>query len=99
MKPVIAVLAMLTVLVIGAAATTARAQSAYEKDPVLKAKDLVAPELLKGPNFTVDDRVPVKDFLARFTLRSDLRHLRRPRHPHAPDPGEGGLWPGPARTA
>jgi hypothetical protein len=55
---------------IGCGVTGAQAQSGYEKDPVLSAKDLVGPELLKGPNFTVDDRVPVKDFLARFTLRS-----------------------------
>ena len=41
-------------------------------DTQLKAKDLVAPELLKGPNFTVDERVPVVGFLARFTLRSDF---------------------------
>jgi hypothetical protein len=55
---------------IGCGVTGAEAQSGYEKNPVLSAKDLVGPDLLKGPNFTVDDRVPVKDFLARFTLRS-----------------------------
>lgn len=38
---------------------------------MLKATDLVAPELLTGPHFTVDPRVPVKGFLARFTIRSD----------------------------
>jgi hypothetical protein len=48
----------------------AQTRSGFEAPPVLSAKDLVAPELLKGPNFTVDDRVPVKDFLAHFTIRS-----------------------------
>jgi hypothetical protein len=48
----------------------AQSASGFEKSPVLSAKDLVAPELLKGPSFTVDDGVPVKDFLAHFTIRS-----------------------------
>ncbi len=62
-------LATASVLIMGTM-TSARAQSGFEKEPVLKATDLVAPELLKGPSFTVDDRVPVKGFLARFTIRS-----------------------------
>ena len=62
---------MIVVLVMGGA-TTSWAQSGYEAEPVLKAKDLVAPELLRGPNFTVDERVPVVGFLARFTLRSSF---------------------------
>jgi len=57
-------------LVVSTTVVMAEAQSGFEQPPVLRARDLVAPELLKGPNFTVDDRVPVKDFLARFTLRS-----------------------------
>src|SRR5262245_42401307 len=57
-------------LVVSTTVVMAGAQSGFEQPPVLRAKDLVAPELLKGPNFTVDDRVPVKDLLARFTLRS-----------------------------
>src|SRR5262245_15626644 len=57
-------------LVVSTTAGMAAAQSGFEQPPVLSAKDLVAPELLKGPNFTVDDRVPVQDLLARFTLRS-----------------------------
>ena len=63
---------MLAVLVAEGATTTSWAQSGYEAEPVLRAKDLVAPELLRGPNFTVDERVPVVGFLARFTLRSDF---------------------------
>lgn len=69
MKSTISALAILTVL---AAGTTGGAQSAFEPEPVLKASDLVAPELLKGPRFTVDERVPVKGFLERFTIRSDF---------------------------
>ena len=71
LKPMILALAMLTVLVPGRAVTSAHAQSGFQQEPVLQAKDLVAAELLKGPHFTVDTRVPVKGFLARFTIRSD----------------------------
>jgi hypothetical protein len=63
------VIGMMTVLVSGSAVTTAHAQ--FQPEPVLQAKDLVAIELLKGPHYTVDTRVPVKGFLARFTIRSD----------------------------
>src|SRR5262245_23698944 len=51
-------------------AVEAQAPSVYEKEPVLIAKDLAAPEMLKGPHFTVDPKVPVKGFIARFTIRS-----------------------------
>ncbi len=71
MKFTIIALATATVLILGSAVMTAQAQSGFEPEPVLKATDLVAPELLKGPHFSVDDRVPVKGFLARFTIRSD----------------------------
>src|SRR5215470_11623002 len=57
----------------GAPASTAApapAATGYETEPVLNAKDLATPELLKGPHFTVDPKVPVKGFLARFTIRS-----------------------------
>jgi len=63
-------LATASVLIMGTL-TTVRAQSGFEAEPVLKATDLVAPELLKGPHFTVDNRVPINGFLARFTIRSD----------------------------
>ena len=62
-------LATASVLIMGTM-TTVRAQSGFEAEPVLKATDLVAPELLKGPHFTVDNRVPINGFLARFTIRS-----------------------------
>jgi len=68
---------MITVLIMGTTMMTARAQSGFETEPVLKAKDLVAPELLKGPHFSVDDRVPVKGFLAYFTIRSDYGTFQR----------------------
>lgn len=70
MRATMSALSVMAVL-LGAAATTAPAQSGFEAEPVLRAADLVAPELLKGPRFTVDDRVPVKGFLARFTIRSE----------------------------
>ncbi len=71
MKSILSSIAIITVIIMGTTVMTARAQSGFETEPVLKAKDLVAPELLKGPHFTVDDRVPVKGFLAYFTIRSD----------------------------
>src|SRR5215468_602657 len=57
------------VVLLGSSTTTAHAQG-YEKEPVLAAKDLVGPELLKGPHFTTDPKVPVMGFMARFTIRS-----------------------------
>jgi len=47
------------------------AQGVFETPPILKAMDLAPAALLKGRHFTVDERVPTADFLARFTLRSD----------------------------
>jgi hypothetical protein len=67
----IAALAAIIVLITGSAGTDALAQSGFETEPVLNAKDLAAPELIKGSHFTVDPKVPVKGFLARFTIRSD----------------------------
>ena len=71
MKRAISRIAVAAMLIVGSAAVTARAQSGFEPSPVLWAKDLAAPELLRGPQFVVNERVPVKDFLCRFTLRSD----------------------------
>ncbi len=62
---------MIALLVVSASVAPARARSSYEPEPVLLATELVAPELLKGPHYMVDRRVPVKGFLARFTIRSD----------------------------
>jgi hypothetical protein len=46
--------------------------TAYERQPVLKASQLVPAELLKGARFQVDETVPTDGFLARFTIRSDF---------------------------
>jgi hypothetical protein len=70
-KVKIRILMIVAAVVIVSVVTIAHAQSSFEAEPVLQAKDLVAVELLKGPHFTVDSRVPVKGFLARFTIRSD----------------------------
>jgi hypothetical protein len=64
-------LAVVTTIAVGGAGTAVHSASGFEKNPVFQAKDLVAPELLKGPHFTVDSRVPVKEFLYRFSLRTD----------------------------
>jgi hypothetical protein len=62
---------MTTVLIlVGGWVAQAEAQASYEAEPVLNAKDLATPDLLKGPHFTVDPKVPVKGFLERFTIRS-----------------------------
>jgi len=53
-----------------AQAPAAQAPSGYEAEPVLNAKDLATADLLQGPHFTVDHKVPVKGFLERFTIQS-----------------------------
>lgn len=65
-------LALATALVWSASVTAAHAASPYEAEPVLEASKLAPSELLSGPQFRVDQRVPVKDFLERFTLRSNF---------------------------
>ena len=71
MKSLNVVVVMITLLTLGFPAPIALAQSGYQPEPVLQAKELVAAELLKGPHYTVDSRVPVKGFLGWFTIRSD----------------------------
>src|SRR5262247_2996790 len=63
------VVAWAAIILLGSSVATAHAQG-YEKEPVLSAKDLVGPELLKGPHFTTDPKVPVVGFMAHFTIRS-----------------------------
>ena len=58
------------ILLVGSSTAPAQARSGYEKEPALNARDLAAPEMLKGPHFTVDPKVPVRGFIARFTIRS-----------------------------
>ena len=58
------------ILLAASGAAHAQAPSGYEAEPVLNARDLAAPDLLKGPHFTVDPKVPVRGFIARFTIHS-----------------------------
>src|SRR6266568_6809505 len=70
MKRVIATLAMMAMTMMASERVYAQAPTGYETEPVLNAKDLAVPELLQGPHFTVDPKVPVRGFLERFTIRS-----------------------------
>ncbi len=65
-----ALLVAAAVLLACSAVARAQAPAGYEAEPVLDAKDLATPELLKGPHFTVDAKVPVRGFLERFTIQS-----------------------------
>jgi hypothetical protein len=66
------VLAAAATLILGHTGATAQAPSGFEAEPVLKATDFFAPELLKGPRHTVNERAPVRGMLARFTIQSDF---------------------------
>jgi len=68
-------MAALGLLAVTVLAAGAWAETPYEAEPVLKAADLVGPEILRGPRYTVDSRVPVKGFLYRFAIRSDFGTL------------------------
>jgi len=70
MRKTSAALLAMAMIFMGGAVTHAQAPAGYELEPVLNAKDLATPELLQGPHFTVDPKVPVKGFLERFTIRS-----------------------------
>ncbi len=70
MKTAIARLMTTALILVGGWAAHAQPAASFETEPVLNAKDLATPELLKGPHFTVDPKVPVKGFLERFTIRS-----------------------------
>src|SRR5262245_46642923 len=72
MRCTLTALVTAAVLMTGGTGTIALAQSGFESEPVLRASNLAVPELLKGPRFTVDERVPVKGYLERFTIRSDF---------------------------
>jgi hypothetical protein len=64
--------AMTLLLSSAGSAAVAWAQSGFEERPILKASDLAPPPMLKGPRFTVDDRVPVANLLPHFVVRSDF---------------------------
>jgi hypothetical protein len=60
------------ILILGHTGAPAQARSGFETEPVLEATDFFAPELLRGPRHTVNDRAPVRGMLARFTIQSDF---------------------------
>ena len=70
MRTAIAALMTTALILVGGWVAHAQAPAGFEAEPVLNAKDLATPELLQGPHFTVDPKVPVKGFLERFTIRS-----------------------------
>jgi hypothetical protein len=70
-KFIISAVVVIGLLAVGSEMAAAQDKGGFEPSPVLKASDLAVPELLKGPRFTVDSRVPVKGFLAHFTIRSE----------------------------
>jgi hypothetical protein len=46
------------------------AQPPFQAPPVLSARELLPRDMLAGPHFQVDDRVPTDGLLGHFTLRS-----------------------------
>ena len=90
MKMAITVVAIVASMAMGSAVTHAQAPAGYETEPVLNAKDLATPELLQGPHFTVDPKVPVKGFLERFTIRSQYGTFEAHGLAHAAHPRERG---------
>jgi hypothetical protein len=60
------------ILILSYTAVGAQAPAGFEAEPVLKATDFLAPDLLKGPRHTVNERVPIRGMLARFTIQSDF---------------------------
>src|SRR5262245_325153 len=63
---------------LGGTVRGAEAQPAFEAPPVFRASELLPPEMLAGPNFRVDDRVPTDGLLGHYTLRSSLGILVAP---------------------
>ena len=55
-----------------ATAGVAAVQPPFQAPPVLRASELLPPDLLAGPLFRVNDRVPTDGLLGHFTLRSSL---------------------------
>ncbi len=47
----------------------------YESPPTLNAADLAPKDLLKGPNFKVDDQVTTDGFLTHYSIQSDFGHF------------------------
>jgi hypothetical protein len=57
-------------IVLGAAITTAGAQSGYEAPAVLHAADVAPTELLQSSVFKIDDRVPTDGLITKTTFQS-----------------------------
>jgi len=59
---ILTTLAALTtaILLVAGSAAQAQAPAGYEREPVFNAQDLAGPDLLKGPHFTIDPKVPIK---------------------------------------
>jgi hypothetical protein len=53
------------------AARAADAQLPFQAPPIRRRSELLAPDMLAGPQFRVEDQVPTDGFLGRFTLRTD----------------------------
>jgi len=64
-------LAAVIVAVIAVGASLTRAAD-YEPDPVQSASKLLAPPLLAGPRFKVQDAAPTDGYMPRFTIQSDF---------------------------
>lgn len=64
--------ALATALALPAAAQQPAPVPTYENPPNVAASDLLPPEFLRGPRFTVAELVPTDGWTARFTLRSDF---------------------------
>jgi hypothetical protein len=49
-----------------------QAQTPTEPPQVLSARYLLPPDVLAGPRFRVDDRVPTDGYMGHYTLRSEV---------------------------
>jgi len=70
MRGVWRVALVVTIVLSTSGSVQAKDPSPYEREPVLLAKDLAGTELLEGPHFKTDPKVPIKGLIARFTIRS-----------------------------
>ncbi|NWK57544.1 hypothetical protein HW115_18140 [Verrucomicrobiaceae bacterium N1E253] len=55
-----------------AAANAKQAGMAVEATPVLKASEVLRPEIIKGPHHTVAEDIPTAGFLNQYTIQSDF---------------------------
>ena len=50
---------------------SAQTEADFEKPPVLNVTDLIAPKLLQGKGFRVEEKVPTDGVMGTYTLRAD----------------------------